>query len=957
MLALLGGAVKAAGTANKVRSATKILPDRNQSKKSSALATRPKTNQFAKQAEEVKNTKPTQALIPSIDSFSKSDKSDSPKKEGNKKSLKETKKKIDTIFEFIKTRSKAKEKLRNQERKRSEKKERKDKEKNKEKGIASKLVKGAKNKILAPAKSVFDSILSIIGNIIIAKIGMWAIDNPELFANILKGLAAAAEFITDAFIKIVDIFAGLIEFGYGLVDGFNDWIEGTFGKDVAKVLDDLGPTILAFLNAAFAVGTALLALKALKPKDQDNDKGKKAKGKTRPRTPGQGPDPDINLRKRGGITISGGKRKGLRGFFDKISDANPLRKRPPVTGADDFFSKSSRKINQLNPLSGGAKSVTVSGGGRTGLGGIQDAIADTFKKKPEITTGGSGGKKRGFFDKLNPFNQTKPKITGSGAPPSFMDRLKNIGSGALDLGRKGVKKLEEGTEILLEKGGRFGRFISEQYKKVTAGLSEWAEKNSPKLTAVLEYLGKGKGVLSRVAKGTNSLLKKFGKYIPFIGDAYGFGMDLIGGVDWRRALIRAVTGAGIDAGFAALMGALGLAAPFTGGASGVLATTIFLAYMGADIASGGFGRILGDKISDAFGIPMMAGEKPIAEPKLAGNDSDVKKLQEAMKKKAEENPEFAKKIGAISTTTSKVTKPVTPKPTVTSKPEPPKVQPKTPLIPTSSSTPSSTPSATVAGSEMDLFQRLVLAESGGEGELGMALVARSVMNRAGLIQSGKVGPGMFMANDETITGVIMGKGQYQPVSDGSINTQRSDAQMAKAASAIELAKDVNQLKTKLASSSMSESDINKLLGATGFRTGAAFNDPSQNVNVVKFKNHYFNTAGNSGLKATNAKISDDVSKPGTSPPPPLLPAQISSEQRPSSPSASSVPTLSSSSTSQSSAVSKPTGGQVMVPIPTLVGKNTSMDSSRMISSGSPSKYAMAYSYYIQELSAFLYKQG
>ena len=527
-----------------------------------------------------------------------------------------------------------------------------------------------------------------------------------------------------------------------------------------------------------------------------------------------------------------------------------------------------------------------------------------------------------------------------------MDRLKNIGSGALDLGKKGVKKLEEGTEIVLEQTGRFGRFVSKQYKKVTAGLSEWAEKNSPKLTSVLEWLSERKGALGKFAKKAKPVLQKLGKYLPFIGDAVGFGMDLIGGVDWRRALIRAITGIGIDAGFTALMGALGVAAPFTGGASGVLATTLYLAYMGADIAAGGFGRILGDKISDAFGIPMMAGEKPFAEPKLAGGDGDVKKLQETMKKKAEEDPEFAKKIGAISTTDPKVTKPATPKP------EPPKVQPKTPLIPTSSST----PNATVAGSEMDLFQRLVLAESGGEGELGMALVARSVMNRAGLIQSGKVGPGMFMANDETITGVIMGKGQYQPVSDGSINTQRSDAQMAKAASAIELAKDVNELKTKLVSSGMSESDINKLLGATGFRTGSAFNDPSQNVNVVKFKNHYFNTAGNSELKATNAKISnvDRIATPDNTP----TPVQIPSGNSPSSSSAAAVPTLNSGNgpgVGGGSGSSKPqVGDQAIIPVnlpspqaPSRRGKTVS----------APASQVSLNSLYKAQLYGFLYKQG
>ena len=117
----------------------------------------------------------------------------------------------------------------------SEEEERKEKEKDKE-NIASKLVKGAKNRVLAPVKSLFDSILNIIGNLILGKIAMWAIDNPELFANILKAIAAVADFMIDMFIKVVDIFAGIVDFGYGLVDGFRDWVGGTFGEDVGKEL-------------------------------------------------------------------------------------------------------------------------------------------------------------------------------------------------------------------------------------------------------------------------------------------------------------------------------------------------------------------------------------------------------------------------------------------------------------------------------------------------------------------------------------------------------------------------------------------------------------------------------------------------------------------------------------------------------------------------------------------------
>ena len=165
-------------------------------------------------------------------------------------------------------------------------------------------------------------------------------------------------------------------------------------------------------------------------------------------------------------------------------------------------------------------------------------------------------------------------------------------------------------------------------------------------------------------------------------------------------------------------------------------------------------------------------------------------------------------------------------------------------------------SATVSSGELELFQKLVVAESGGEGSLGMALVARSVLNRAGLIQSGKVGKGTFMANDSTITGVIYGSNQYQPVSDGSLNRPKTDAQMAQALEAIKLAQDVGKLKGMLQSEGYDDSTITKMLAATGFRTGGAFNDPSQNVNVTQHGNHYFNTAGNEGMLIVGGTIAE-----------------------------------------------------------------------------------------------------
>ena len=165
-----------------------------------------------------------------------------------------------------------------------------------------------------------------------------------------------------------------------------------------------------------------------------------------------------------------------------------------------------------------------------------------------------------------------------------------------------------------------------------------------------------------------------------------------------------------------------------------------------------------------------------------------------------------------------------------------------------------TSGASMNSAEYNLLQRLVLAEAQGEGKVGMALVARAVLNRAGLIQSGKVQPGMFMANDRTVTGVIMGRNQFEPVRDGSLNKNRSAADMASAKEAIDMARNPAGLRGTLEAEGIPAGQINYLMAATGFRTGSAFNDPSQNVNVVKYKNHIFNTAGNKDVTHHLAEI-------------------------------------------------------------------------------------------------------
>ena len=156
--------------------------------------------------------------------------------------------------------------------------------------------------------------------------------------------------------------------------------------------------------------------------------------------------------------------------------------------------------------------------------------------------------------------------------------------------------------------------------------------------------------------------------------------------------------------------------------------------------------------------------------------------------------------------------------------------------------------ASMSAGEMDLFIRMVYAEAGGEGKTGMALVARSILNRAGLIQSSKVGAGTFNAKSGSITDVLYGREQFSPMTDGRINQKLSDSQISQAKDAITLAQKPSELMTALKSEGLDDASIKKLVASTGFRNkSVARYDASQDVNEVNYKRHTFNTAGNRAL--------------------------------------------------------------------------------------------------------------
>ena len=154
----------------------------------------------------------------------------------------------------------------------------------------------------------------------------------------------------------------------------------------------------------------------------------------------------------------------------------------------------------------------------------------------------------------------------------------------------------------------------------------------------------------------------------------------------------------------------------------------------------------------------------------------------------------------------------------------------------------------VKGSSDELFQKLILAEAKGEGMAGMALVARSVLNRQNIIdETGN--PGTFMSKSGSLKDIISAPGQYSPMTDGSIGRKYSGAELEVAARAIEIAKSHSRLKGLLANQIEDPQQIAKLMSATGFRNySSAFYDKSQDVNEVKFGNHTFNTAGNKEMR-------------------------------------------------------------------------------------------------------------
>jgi|688.fasta_scaffold03868_3 regulator of replication initiation timing len=178
--------------------------------------------------------------------------------------------------------------------------------------------------------------------------------------------------------------------------------------------------------------------------------------------------------------------------------------------------------------------------------------------------------------------------------------------------------------------------------------------------------------------------------------------------------------------------------------------------------------------------------------------------------------------------------------------------------------------ADITGNEKELLKRLMIAEAGGEGIEGMAMVGQSVLNRASLIQSGTVGAGQFNAASGSVTDVIQGKNQYQPYAEGKLNRALSAEENARAEEAYNLLMNMPEFKKRIKQAfNLSDRQVQLGAASTGFRNydAGAGTDTSQQVNEFRAGRHTFNTAGNVGLRtaSSDVKVAQPTTTQQTSP--------------------------------------------------------------------------------------------
>ena len=133
--------------------------------------------------------------------------------------------------------------------------------------------------IISPFTSFFDRILNAVGQIVLAMIAKMAIDNPQAFIGIIKVLEKALDTIANIFIGTVDLFSSLLVGVEKLENGLKNFIGKTFGEDALNSLGNLASNFTKLFDASILLGGLLLQYTVSELLDSDGRPDKKTKDK------------------------------------------------------------------------------------------------------------------------------------------------------------------------------------------------------------------------------------------------------------------------------------------------------------------------------------------------------------------------------------------------------------------------------------------------------------------------------------------------------------------------------------------------------------------------------------------------------------------------------------------------------------------------------------------------------
>lgn len=155
--------------------------------------------------------------------------------------------------------------------------------------------------------------------------------------------------------------------------------------------------------------------------------------------------------------------------------------------------------------------------------------------------------------------------------------------------------------------------------------------------------------------------------------------------------------------------------------------------------------------------------------------------------------------------------------------------------------------------ESDALVRIVLAEARTTGLLGMALVARVILNRSCVVAAGRNGPGVFnSAGKSDIYNIVAARGQFEPTWSTTNNWSNAyqnatQDQLNTAKQAISLAQTPSQLKQQLTTlGGVSATTADKLILSTFFAASESIIE-NEVIETIEFKyqsfhRHFFGVA-------------------------------------------------------------------------------------------------------------------